>query len=874
MRQEGMMRRWLRWWIDRVIHRGVVERQLEEEIETHLALEARERIEAGEPPEQAWATARRQLGGVLRTREATRELWAFTSFERLWQDLRYASRGLRRSPGFTVVATGALALGIGATTAMFTIVSTVILRPLPYADPARLVMVWERTPNSDRPNVVSMPNFRAWLERSRSFERMAAYRPNLMNLLGTDAPVQVPGTSVTADFFTVFGVSPVLGRTFREGEDAPGAAPVAVLAHGFWLQHFGGRPDVIGRRISINATHHEIVGVMPARFAFPNRHSQAFVTLRNRQDDGRDYRVVARLREGVSLGAAQGEMAGIATTIAAERPESNAGWRTLVVPLHEHLVGEIRRPLLLFGGAVTLVLLVACANVANLLLMRASARGRELSVRLALGAGRWRLIHQLIVESLLIAAIGAAVGVGIAWSTVRMFAALAPATLAFPRLEEISMDVRVLMCASGLSVLTALLCGGLPALLASRTRQGDDLPRGGRGYSMHHRSQTAMVIAEVALAVPLVIGAVLMAQSFFRISHVDPGFRTDNVLTVRMLLLPVRERSAHAEIVDDVLTRVRALPGVVAAGSIGRLPMDGGNSGSWYYRADLPEPAKSARPGGDISIVSPGYFSAMDIGVRQGRDFDRGDRLGAPHVGILNESAARMFFGGEPAVGRRLKVSWNDAREVEIVGVVGDIRHSQLKATPAPCLFLPHGQQPFPFVALVIRTAYSPQSLAAAVTREVHAADPDQGIGNIQTMDGLVSEAIAKPRAQTALLGAFAGVAMLLTCVGVYGVLAYAVAQRAREMGLRLALGATPRRVFAFVLRAGLTPVGVGLITGLGLAAAVTRFMEGVLFEVRPLDPVAFQVVTVLVLITGAAACAIPAARAMRVDPATVLRDE
>jgi putative ABC transport system permease protein len=789
------------------------------------------------------------------------------------QDLRYALRTLGRAPAFSGIVVVTLALGIGANTAIFSVVHSVLLRPLPFPDADRLVMLWERQP-SGRQNVVSMVNFRAWEDRSRSFEAMAAFRRTAMNLLGGDEPVQVTGAVVTGDFFKALRVPPLLGRTFLPGEDEPGAAPVIVLSHGFWQRRFGGRSDVIGRRISVNATHHEVIGVMPRDFSFPDGRVQAFVTLRARAEDGRNYSVVARLRGSAGLSAAREELRAIAAQTAEERPRMNANWSAAAVPLHEQTVGQMRRPLLVILTAVSFVLLIACANIASLVLMRASSRAREFAIRRALGAGTWRLLRQVLLECLALAGAGAMLGIAVAWLSIRTFTRLAPATLAFPRLNEISIDASVLLFALVAAVATALLFGIGPALASSRM-DGDRRLQAGRSVvSGQRRLQSLMVIAEVALAVPLLAGAGLMVHSLVRLAQVEPGFRAEGVLTVRMVLLPVRDRAFHAEMVAEALARVRALPGVVAAGSIGRLPMEGGNSGSWYYRADRPEPPLGQRPGGDISIVTPGYFAAMDIPVVKGRDFDDRDRIGSPHVAILNQTAAREWFGDEPALGARLKVSWNDAREVEIVGVAADIRHSQLQTVPDPCLFLPNAQQPFPFSSLVIRTAGDPRHMIEPVKREIRSVDPDQGVGEIQTMEQLVSDAMARPKAQTMLLGVFGVLALALTCVGIYGVVAYAVTQRTREIGLRLALGATPASTCAFVLRDGLRLTAAGLVIGLAAAAVLSRFMQGLLYEVKPLDPTVFAAVAILLTLVAAAACSIPAVRAARVDPAIVLRDE
>jgi predicted permease len=864
----------VRWIVDRLIHRSAAQRDLDDELRAHLTIDVEQRIADGEPLEDAWRAARRDLGNELLVKDATRQQWGFTSLERLSQDARYALRTFRRSAGVTAVACVALALGTGATTAIFTIVHTVLLRPLPYPEPDRLVRIWERQPVTGRNNVVSLVNFRSWQERSRSFEAMAAYQRIPMNLLGSGDAIQVDGAKVTADFFRLLGVDASVGRTFLPDEDQLTSPPMVVLTHGFWQRRFGGAV-VVGQRVSINGSHHEVVGVLPPGLVFADRRVQAFVTLRGGRDDGRNYSVVARLRPGVSLGTAEDEMAAIAAQTAEERPQLNANWSATVVGLHGDMVREYTRPLLVLFAAVAFVLLITCANVANLLLMRASARSREFAMRLALGAGRWRLVHQMMVESLLLAAIGSAMGVAIAWLGVAAFVKLIPPALDLPRLHEIAIDPVVLLFAVGVSGGTALLFGLGPALVSGRS---DDSPgRAGSGRSVTATSRRArgmMVVAEVALAVPLLAGAGLMVHSLQRLTQIDPGFRAEGVLTVRMLLLPVRDRALHAEFVNTVLERVRALPQVRAAGSIGRLPMDGGNSGSWYYRADRPEPPPGQRPGGDISIVTPGYFAAMGIPAVRGRDFDDTDRIGTRHVGILNQTAAREFFRDEDPVGKRLTVSWNDTREVEIIGVVGDIRHGQIGRKPDPCLFLSNAQQPFPFTALVIRTAGDPLSVVDSVRRVIRDVDPDQGVGEIQTMAQLVAGAIAQPRSQTVLFGAFGALALILTCIGIYGVLAYAVTQRTREIGVRLALGTPPASAFAMILRDGLRLTAIGLAIGLGLAALLTRSMQGLLYEVEPLDPIVFASTTLVLVVVATAACAIPAARAARVEPAIVFKTE
>jgi predicted permease len=803
------------------------------------------------------------------------KIWSFTSPERVAQDVRYAARTFGRSPGFSAIACATLALGIGAATAIFTIVNSVLLRALPFPESGRLVMIWERPPKTDRRNVVSMSNYLTWQERGRAFEAIAAFHRVPMNIMGGDAPIQVSGAGVTADFFRVLGVPPLLGRTFIAGEDRPGAAPVVVLTYGFWQRHFGSRPDILGQRLSVDVRHHTIVGVMPADFTFPDSSVEVFIPLLTRREEGRNYSVLARLRAGTSVAAAQSEMSAIAAETARERPQVNGEWRATVVPLHQQTVGSVERVLLVLFGAVGFLLLIACANVGNLILMRSAARTREMRIRRALGAARGRLVHQMLVEGLLLAGAGGVLGVGLALLGLAAMVRLLLPTFRMPRIEEISIDPQVLLFSASVTIGAAILFGLAPALRSGDMDDAQGLRESSRsGAPPHRQMRRLMVTVEVALALPLLVGAGLMAHSFMRLLHVEPGFRAEGLLTVRMRLLPVRDRALHAEVVGQMLDRVRAIPGVIAAGSIGRLPMDGGNSGSWYYRADLPEPSPAERPGGDVSIVSPGYFQAMGIPLLKGRDFDARDRIGSPHVAILNLAAARALFGDAEPLGKRLKVWWADAGMVEIVGIAADIRHSQLRTTPYSCLFMPNAQQPYPFAALVIRTLGNPRGLAAAVEDQVRLVDPDQGVAQVETMEQLVADSIAQSKAQAALIGVFAALALSLTCIGIYGVLAYSVTQRTREIGVRLALGASPARTFGSVLSEGLRPTATGLGIGLVVSAALTRFLKDLLYEVEPLDPAVLAAVVVLLALVAAIACAVPAFRATRVDPAVVLRDE
>ena len=863
-----------KWLLTRLLRSRQTNEDLDEEIRAHLGIETQRRIDIGEPPDIARQRAARDFGNIGIVKEVTRQAWTFPSFERLAQDVRYAVRSLRRSPGFTLLVLAALALGIGSTTAMFIVLYSVLFRPLPFRDPERLVTIWERSPRSAGQNVVSLLNFRAWKERAASFDSMAAYNERPTNLLGGDEPVQITGGNVTADFFRVLQVQPLLGRTFAPGVDGPTAPPQAVLSHSLWQRRFGGDPAVIGQRISVAGSHHEVIGVMPPNFSFPNGRVDLFANLRA-EYSGRDFQVIARLRPDIGLARAKGEMASIAAVTAAESPGMNAGWSATITPLHEQIVGRSQLLLMVLFGTVSLVLLIACANVANLVLVRALGRDREMTVRLALGAGRVRLAHQLIVESLVLVGTGGVLGMLTAIWGLRVLIAAIPADFPLPRIDEVAIDSTVLWFSTALCVTVGFLFGVLPALLSGRRHSAVESLRSGSRLAgpRHRRFRQFMVVTEIAVALVLVVGAGLMIRSLLHLHQVDLGFKAEHVLTVRMSLLPGKLTS-QAQVIDDILRRVRTLPQIMSASSISIAPMRGSNSGTWYYRADLPEPPRDSRPSGDISIVMPDYFRTMGIPMIKGRDFTVEDRFGGAHVGILNRTAARMLFDGEDPVGKRLMVHWNNAGVVEIVGVVGDIRHRNPQSKPEACVFLANTQLPFGLASLVIRTSGDPRSLAAAVKSEVHQVDADQGIAQIETMEKAVANAGAQPRAQAWLVTAFSLIALTLACIGIYGVVSYTVSQRTREIGVRVALGANRGVIFGQILKESLTVAGFGIALGLGASLGMTRYLGTLLFEVKPTDAVVYAGTATLMLFVAAAAAYFPSRRAAAVDPVVALRDE
>lgn len=859
--------------------------EVDEEIRFHLAEETRLRTEAGMPAADAEASARRDFGNVLRVREVTRAAWGGRALDNLAQDLRFAWRTLHRSPGFALVTVGTLALAIGATTALFTVVNAVVLRPLPLPDPDRLVMVFERSPRGNATNAVSHHNYVDWRARARSFDGLALLQQIPMNVVAAEEAEQVPGLLVSGEFFDVLGVPPLLGAHIRPEQDRAEGPPVVVLTYELWRRRYGASPTLVGAPIPVNGAPHELIGVMPPGFSLPGIRAELFVAMRldpTAPLRGRSFATVARLRAGVPLDRAQADMSAIAAALAVERPDANRNWGATVVPLRDHAIAPVRGALWVLLAAVLCVLLIACANIACLLAMRASARAREMNVRLALGAGRWRLVHQLAVESLLLAGLGGVLGLLLAQAGVPAIVSLFPASFPLPRAEEITVDGRVLAGTAAVSMGAGLVFGLLPGLQAGRNRVADVLRAGGRAVSGGARARALLVMAEVTLAVVLVVGAGLLARSLAHLHGIDPGFRPQHVLTARMLLLPSKygEPVRRAAVLGEILERLRAIPGVTAAGSVHFLPLTGINSGTGVHRLDRAAPVPGEGPSADVSVISPGYLRAMGIPLVAGRDLEERDGFPAPRVALVNRVFVSRFFPGEQPLGKRIYVSWGSGPgrtippEFEIVGVAGDVRHGALHAQPLPTVFLGHAQEPSYMASLVVRTAGDPLAAAAAVRQQIRSVDPDQGVLSVQPMEGVLADSIARPRVQAMLVGAFAVLALAMACLGLYGVLAYSVEQRRREVGVRVAIGATPGKILRLVVGQGLRLTAIGLTFGLALALGLTRYLAAMLYGVQPADPPVFLGVGLLLLAVAAAASWLPARQAMRVDPVVALRDE
>jgi putative ABC transport system permease protein len=862
----------LRFVLRRFFRRRQLERELNDELASHIAMETSLRMQEGKSPEAARQAALRQFGNLGLVAEVTRNKWGFTWLEQALHDARYATRSFARTPLFSAIVIITLALGIGSSTTIFSLLDGILLRALPFPESNRLMMLWELPPRTQKPNVVNLSNFVAWRERNHSFESMAAFVRLPMNLLSDQGSQQVPGLAVTADFFSTLGTAPLLGRTFRPGEYWTDEPHDVVLSYGAWQRLFGGRPNVIGKKISINESNQEIIGVMPPEFGLPTNKAELYLPLGIVLNEGRNYSVIARLRPGMRPEAAKAEMATLAAQTAREKVLMDSGWSATAVPLLDQAVGSVRPILLMIFAAVGLVLLLACANVANLLMMRGSGRAREISVRLALGASRNRILRQLLIESLLLALFGSLLGVALGGLALHLLKTSLPESL--PRLSEVTLNVPVLLYSAAISLLSAVTFALAPALQSLQRNVSEDLHESTRSVTSGRKVRRVLVVTEIALALVLVSAAGLMVRSFLRLVRVDTGFRAENVLTVRMLLLPTQKDEGRAEAVREMLDRIRALPGVVADGSIGILPMEGTNSGTPYFRADRPDPAPSDRPGGDVSIITPGYFEAMRIPMFRGRAFNAHDRAGSPLVAILNQSAARMLFPGEDAVGKRVKVQWTNDDVVEVVGVAADIRHSGVSTPPEPCLFMPNDQQPYPFTALVVRTVGDPAQMENAIRKQIRMVDADQGISKIEELQQMVSDSIARPRLEATVLTVFGVIALGLASIGLYGLIAFSVAQRAREIGIRMALGASRAGVFRMILGDGLRLTLIGGIVGLLAILCLTRFLRSLLFEIQPLDPVTLVSVFCVLISVSLLACYVPARRATKADPAAVLREE
>jgi putative ABC transport system permease protein len=805
------------------------------------------------------------------------------------QDLRYALRKLRASPGFTIAALASLALGIGATTAIFSVVNGVLLKPLPYADPHELVMVWEHNfPRGLTRNTVSPANFIAWSEQASVFESLAALFETSATVTGSGEPERVGLVFASASLFPLLGVQPVIGRPYTSDEDRAGAARVALLGYGFWQRRFGGDRSVIGRTLTVDGQPVTVIGVLPDGFAFDLPVKFGWTGTQDvwipfqfaadaRSFSGRYLQVVGRLSSGVTVQRAQDRMSALAVQFAQDLPERQTGWSVNVVPLDEQLVGDVRKALLLILGAVTLVLLIACANVANLLLARSIDRRQELTLRAALGASRAATIRQLLVESLVLAAAGGILGAWLAWTTVEGLVALSPD---IPRLEQVTVDGAVLGFTLVVSVITGLLFGLAPALRASRVELGAALKEGGArggGGAAVSRMRNSLVVAEVGLSIVLLVGAGLLIRSFARQLDVGVGIETERLVLADVQLpgSDYPEPSKRARTFQTLVERVQALPGVQSASAITFPPLSGAGSATGFWVNDRPIPAQGEGPVADIRWVHRDYHRTLGIPLVAGRLFDRTDAEGTPLRVVVNRQFAESFWPGESATGKSISMPWQDTLVAEIIGVVEDVRHDGPRTEIRPMIYWHHPQfHAFNFMTLVVRTSWDRVTIAPALRAEVQAVDRNLPIYNVRTLESALSETLARARLATISLGFFALVALTLAGVGVYGVLAYSVSQRTREFGIRMAVGAVQQTLVLLVLKQGLRLVAIGLVIGTVTALAASRVMRGLIFEIGTTDPLSFLGAAVVLSVVALLACYLPARRATRVDPVVALRTE
>ncbi|MGD8328801.1 MAG: ADOP family duplicated permease [Acidobacteriota bacterium] len=841
-------------------------------------------------------------GYVVRERGPLRARWWYwrqalgslspTVGRDLGRDLRFGARALRQQPGFTVAAVLTLALGIGANTAIFSIVNAVLVRPLPYEQPGRLVHIWEFDRAESQRRQASYPEYLDWLAISRSFSDIAGYDGSSRTLTGVDGVERVAATQVTDNFFRTLGVTPYLGRAFQPGESGPDAAPVAMLTYASWQARFAGDEAIIGQTLTLNGVPFTVVGVLPPDFEFSLRgNAEFFLTLDvSAAEQEQRYRhwldLIGRLRDGVTVDEAQAELSTLAGAAAADVGEWHAGVSELLVPLHAEMVRTVRPALLVLLVAVGVVLLVTCANVAGLLLARSASRARELSIRAALGAGRRRLLQQMLTESVLLAACGGAVGLLIgAWGLSFLVAALPlRQRLVLPHLQNLSLDGPMIALAVGLTLLTGLLVGSVPAWRAAGAHLRDALVGSGRSTTSGSRAtllgaRPLLVVAEVTMAVVLAAGAGVLGKSMVRLMQVSPGFDPDGVLTMAVDL-PDARYDTYAKAITvhrDLLERVSALPGVTGVGTINQLPFRGpGNSGTFTVEG-APLGTGEVEPEVNVRTVSTRYFDTLGVPLLAGRGFAPSDNRDAPTVLLVNETLAQRYFPERGPLGRRIAFSWfRDGQPLEIVGVVGDEHFAGPDQPVTPVAYFPYSQTPEGEFRLVVRSAVPPLSLGPSIRAAAAELDPAMPVYEVATMNEIAASdsAVALRRYVLLLVGAFAVLALLLAAVGLYGVMAQSVIERTREIGVRLVLGADSGEVVGMVVRQGMIPALAGLLVGLAMALAALRYLGGLLYEVQPYDPTVLAAVAVLLGAIALAACWLPARRAARVDPMVSLRAE
>jgi predicted permease len=861
-----------------------VDQELDEELQYHLERQTAEGLNAGLAPEESRHAARRAMGAITKSKEECRDMRRVNFIDNLLRDLQYAGRNLRRSPGFATLAVLIMALGIGANTAVFSVVNAVLLKPLSYREPDRIVTL--TNPLTTGPaltalgvKLVSILNFQDWHDQSSSFEAMAYYQSAEAAVMAGSTAEYARATKVSPEFFRVFAVEPIVGRFFTDEEIKPGSSGALLISYAYWQSHFGGNVHVLGQTVRLYGRAAPIVGVLPPGFGFPEKTDlwrpvntpilEPTATFRG----GQNYFAVGRLKPGVPLERTQTEMTSIARRLEQQYPELNKGRTVAVARMRDEMVGDVRLTLYLLLAAVSVVLLIACANTATLLLGKATARTREVAVRFALGASRRRIVTQLITESLLLAFLAGACGLLLAYWGSKALVALAPANL--PRLAETGIDAWVLAFTFGMSLITSVLFGLLPAIYASKVDLHDALKQGGRGPVPGGgmvRMRGALVVSEIALAVVLLSGAGLLIKSFVALHNVALGFRPENVLVMKATVpAPV---TVASQFFKDVLSQTARVPGVLAVGATMVPPGNVGSMGPYYFD-HMPQRLDPSDPSAVISVVAPGTFAALGIPLKRGRDFSDGETSDTPFVAVVNESLVRKSLPGMDPIGRTIFCLFDSPKAMTIIGVVGDVRERGPAREPIPECYITYRQHAYNgnSLSIVARTVGDPTALTETLRRIAHERSPDVPM-KFTTMERDTSENVAAPRFRTLLLGVFAGLAVMLAMAGVYGVTAYAVSQRSNEIGLRIALGASNGSVLRLILGEGLALAGLGLALGLAAAVATTRLLTTLLFQVKPNDPQVYVAVAVLLGLVALIAGWVPARRASRIDPLTAIRQE
>jgi putative ABC transport system permease protein len=877
------MRARLRSFLAALFQRSSLEQAMDAELQVHIQAYTADLVRSGMSPDEAARRARIEFGGLESIKEECREARGLKWPDEVRQNVRYAFRALRKAPGFTAAAVLSLALGIGVNTAVFSVVEAALIRPLPYADPGHLVAVYENhVTRGEKFEQFANANFLDLRSNSPSFEDLAAHMPAGLDLTTAEGAERIDGAYVTANMFPLLGVRAFLGRALVPDDGELGKPRVILLSFALWRKKFAGDPHIVGRPLAMDGASYQVIGVMPPTFRFPGTHEELWLPLRfdaqdRQQRSNHNLDCIGRLKPGANLRQAQSEASFIARGLQRDYPDDNAGIDFNLVPLRESLTHSVRGALLVLVAAVALLLLVACANVGNLILTRSTVRRRELAVRATLGASRWRLIRQMLTESLCLALLGGITGLVLCFAVTKLLRTSLPPT--FMPTGEIRIDAGVLSFGLAAALAAGLLCAFSPAFLVAGADLQSSLAgssRSATGSGAEVRTRSILVACEVSLTLILLIGAGLLLRSFVRLMDVDPGLSPGHVLAVRFAL-PRSLYSSHAvrlSFYQRLLARIDAIPGVRSAALITSLPLASEGGSSWFIREGRPTPHPEELIASN-RLVSERYFRTLGIPLRAGRWFSSHDGPGAALVAVVNESVARRFWPGESPIGKRFQ--FYDRPWVEIVGIVGDVRQAGLDADATPEIYRPYAQDDQGWLApraLAIQTQGEPLALAAAVRREFRALDSGIPIYGLTTMDALLEESVASRRLEVLLVGAFGCLALVLACIGVYGVVAYVVAQRGKEVGIRMALGATPAGVTALMLRQGLAPVLTGLVAGLAAALALSRFLSSQLYLVKATDALTFALVASLMVVTAVAAAYFPARRAARTDPNLALRQD